>query len=569
MPTHTYLCLHRAKPISPGQNSTITIHYEAKISLPSTINDSFSGGLSDIPSAYLKYTSADKYWEVNDVTIRSLSQNLTKNEGSVLNKVRSIYNYTIERISYDDAKFQAILRGEPAERYGAVKTLALGRGVCEDISDLFTTLCRASGIPAIVVSGPIYSKDGEVTSADCHAWTEVYIPGYGWLDVDPTWKLFGRLEGRHIADRLSKNSSQPDYIGWVVYQSFSYELKRNVKLLTGEVTYGPDLSISADYTGRAQVGSTVTLKLTVKNYGNGTAYSSNVTVSTSDNLRLQNASAYSFSDIRSYDTRTITLVANATAVGSDSFTVNLEYGLEGGRTSKRTFTYYVNTTKISGMATCNIAPDYIEAFKDASLDYSITPAYSTNVAVTIVRPDGSVFEVRNLATEGSFTIHFMPDVSGLWTVRMDVPESTACGPIHEDRSFSVHKTSVEISASSSTSESGIVTRGHTTPNTARPINITLVYTLPNGTALTKEVTTDTQGGFVDLLSGVKAEGNLTVAIFWSGDGAYLPSNATFITELKGTFDETFVIGVAIIVIVAIAAVILLVKRRGQPRREGV
>jgi len=45
------------------------------------------------------------------------------------------------------------------------------------------------------------------------------------------------------------------------------------------------------------------------------------------------------------------------------------------------------------------------------------------------------------------------------------------------------------------------------------MNLTLVYTLPNATVLVKGVTTDAQGGFVDLLSGVKAQGNLTVLIF--------------------------------------------------------
>jgi len=66
------------------------------------------------------------------------------------------------------------------------------QGYCEHYAGAFTFLMRAAGLPARVVTG---YQGGElntignylvVRQADAHAWTEVWLPGKGWLRVDPT-----------------------------------------------------------------------------------------------------------------------------------------------------------------------------------------------------------------------------------------------------------------------------------------------------------------------------------------------------------------------------------------------
>lgn len=66
------------------------------------------------------------------------------------------------------------------------------RGFCEHYASAFTTLMRAAGIPARVVTG---YQGGEVNplgnylivrQSDAHAWSEVYLPDQGWVRVDPT-----------------------------------------------------------------------------------------------------------------------------------------------------------------------------------------------------------------------------------------------------------------------------------------------------------------------------------------------------------------------------------------------
>lgn len=68
------------------------------------------------------------------------------------------------------------------------EAFALRRGVCQDFSHVMIGLCRAVGIPARYASGYLYNGplDRLLGSQASHAWTEVFLPGCGWIGFDPT-----------------------------------------------------------------------------------------------------------------------------------------------------------------------------------------------------------------------------------------------------------------------------------------------------------------------------------------------------------------------------------------------
>jgi transglutaminase-like putative cysteine protease len=59
-------------------------------------------------------------------------------------------------------------------------------GKCTDISSVYIALCRSVGVPAReVFSIRLGKKDGEDITTYQHCWAEFFLPGYGWVPVDP------------------------------------------------------------------------------------------------------------------------------------------------------------------------------------------------------------------------------------------------------------------------------------------------------------------------------------------------------------------------------------------------
>ena len=79
----------------------------------------------------------------------------------------------------------------------AKETLERGNGACGSQSLLMAALCRASGIPARVVWGCMYTHF-EGGSFGHHGWNEVYMGKDGWIPVDVTSHEAGYVDSGHV-----------------------------------------------------------------------------------------------------------------------------------------------------------------------------------------------------------------------------------------------------------------------------------------------------------------------------------------------------------------------------------
>ena len=81
-----------------------------------------------------------------------------------------------------------------------VETLQYRSGTCRDFALLFMEAVRSLGFGARFITGYLYDPaldgaDGSMQgSGATHAWADVYLPGAGWVEYDPTNGLIAGRE---------------------------------------------------------------------------------------------------------------------------------------------------------------------------------------------------------------------------------------------------------------------------------------------------------------------------------------------------------------------------------------
>ena len=82
-----------------------------------------------------------------------------------------------------------------------LQTLARGAGACRDLALFMMEAVRSLGLAARFVSGYLYDERlvqggaPVIGGGATHAWCEVYLPGAGWVEYDPT---NGLVAGRNL-----------------------------------------------------------------------------------------------------------------------------------------------------------------------------------------------------------------------------------------------------------------------------------------------------------------------------------------------------------------------------------
>jgi transglutaminase-like putative cysteine protease len=131
-----------------------------------------------------------KYLELPDaVTPRTfaLARDLTATEPTPYDRALAIETYLRETYPYTlDVPFPA---GQDMVDYFLFD---LRKGYCTYYASAMVVLARASGVPARLVLGyasgtydPVRAHY-TVSESDAHAWPEIYFPGYGWVEFEPT-----------------------------------------------------------------------------------------------------------------------------------------------------------------------------------------------------------------------------------------------------------------------------------------------------------------------------------------------------------------------------------------------
>jgi len=102
-------------------------------------------------------------------------------------------------------------------------TLKLGSGSCRDFALLMMEAVRALGLAARFVSGYLVPSgrvdQKRLGGESTHAWCEVYLPGAGWVEYDPTNGLIGNEDLIRVAVVRDPRQAVPISGTWTGFPS--------------------------------------------------------------------------------------------------------------------------------------------------------------------------------------------------------------------------------------------------------------------------------------------------------------------------------------------------------------
>jgi transglutaminase-like putative cysteine protease len=127
-----------------------------------------------------------------------------------------------------------------------IETLRAGSGSCRDFAVLMIEAVRSLGLAARFVSGYLYVPPGRAAGraggGATHAWLEVYLPGAGWVEFDPTNGIVGNHDLIRVAVVRDPRQAVPISGSWTGFPSDFLGMNVEVEV-TAEPAVGsaPDL----------------------------------------------------------------------------------------------------------------------------------------------------------------------------------------------------------------------------------------------------------------------------------------------------------------------------------------
>lgn len=156
-----------------------------------------------LPAVYATHTAADALVPSADKAVTDFARAAVGKERNHQKAAELLWKALLAKVRYD----------ADAGRDSPIKALADGSGDSWDMALLYAALLRASGIPALPVSGIVVD---DARRSWRHAWVEYYLYGFGWVPADPALgsggavgdfqppfddptRYLGNLDDRHVA----------------------------------------------------------------------------------------------------------------------------------------------------------------------------------------------------------------------------------------------------------------------------------------------------------------------------------------------------------------------------------
>jgi hypothetical protein len=191
-----------------GYQTTVEISDERFLLIPEK-----AGSLKRIPAEIRRdYTVDGERLLIDDPVVQGAVREAVGDETNPYWIMRNIFEYVVDHVKYE------LVGGWDT----APNVLKRGTGSCSEFSFVFMAMARGAGLPTRFCAGVMERGDEASMDDVYHRWTEVYLPGYGWIPVDASataseWqadriKAIGSYTNRGLVTTVGGGDSE--YVGW-------------------------------------------------------------------------------------------------------------------------------------------------------------------------------------------------------------------------------------------------------------------------------------------------------------------------------------------------------------------
>ncbi|MBN1309816.1 MAG: transglutaminase family protein [Anaerolineae bacterium] len=153
--------------------TTVTVQIDYQVAVNELTYD-LSVCEGELPN---EYNHPELNIESANPQIVDLARDLSRGKETVCRQVRAFYDYIGNELVYSYNK----------QNWGAQATLGLMGADCTEYTALLIALSRSQGVPARYFGGLLHPESETESLARLeHAWGDVYMPGIGWVSIDPT-----------------------------------------------------------------------------------------------------------------------------------------------------------------------------------------------------------------------------------------------------------------------------------------------------------------------------------------------------------------------------------------------
>jgi transglutaminase-like putative cysteine protease len=154
-----------------GTTRTVQIDYQVVVNELTYDLSACEGDLLD------EFVQPELHIESANAQIVTLARDLSQGAKTICQQVRAFYDYLGDELVHT----------ENGKNWGAQAALGPMGADCTEYSALLVALSRSQGIPARYFEGLLFpDSTTEAAVRYEHAWPDVYLPGAGWVSLDPT-----------------------------------------------------------------------------------------------------------------------------------------------------------------------------------------------------------------------------------------------------------------------------------------------------------------------------------------------------------------------------------------------